>query len=138
MHCDLVPRNGNRRGHGTVLYAQGFIIKLLVIFDYHDKLNVLCRYLELDQRVTVLNNRFEVKYVISCSFLVSGVYLRLQMCCDVCASESVENLICCMQVITELLNIIREHDNHLHMTRLEWIVIWLIVVEVWTLFCRSL
>lgn len=33
-------------------------------------------------------------------------------------------------MITELLNIIREHDNHLHMTRLEWIVIWLIVVEV--------
>jgi hypothetical protein len=46
-------------------------------------------YLELEQRVTVLNNRFEV--------------------------------------LTELLNIVREHENNLHIARLEWIVIWLIV-----------
>jgi uncharacterized Rmd1/YagE family protein len=49
-------------------------------------------YLELDQRISVLNNRFEV--------------------------------------LTELLNIVREHENNLHIARLEWIVIWLIVVEV--------
>jgi uncharacterized Rmd1/YagE family protein len=49
-------------------------------------------YLELEQRVHVLNNRFEV--------------------------------------LTELLNIVREHENNLHIARLEWIVIWLIVVEV--------
>eukprot|EP00892_Ulva_mutabilis_P011771 jgi/Ulvmu1/8967/UM005_0058.1 len=61
--------------------------------DIHQRIyKRVTEYLELDQRITVLNNRFEV--------------------------------------ITELLNIIREHDNHLHMTRLEWIVIWLIVVEV--------
>ena len=49
-------------------------------------------YLELEQRITVLNNRFEV--------------------------------------LTELLNIVREHENNLHIARLEWIVIWLIVIEV--------
>ena len=49
-------------------------------------------YLELEQRVSVLNNRFEV--------------------------------------MTELLNIVREHENNLHTARLEWIVIWLVVVEV--------
>lgn len=52
----------------------------------------ICEYLELESRVSVLNNRFEV--------------------------------------LTELLNIVREHENNLHTARLEWIVIWLIVVEV--------
>ena len=54
-------------------------------------------YLELEQRVTVLNNRFEV--------------------------------------LTELLNIVREHENNLHIARLEWIVIWLIVVEARNSLC---
>jgi hypothetical protein len=39
-------------------------------------------YLELEQRITILNNRFEV--------------------------------------LTELLNIVREHENNLHIARLEW------------------
>jgi uncharacterized Rmd1/YagE family protein len=52
----------------------------------------ICEYLELESRVAVLNNRFEV--------------------------------------LTELLNIVREHENHMHTTRLEYVVVWLIVVEV--------
>ena len=49
-------------------------------------------YMELDDRVVVLNNRF--------------------------------------QVLTEMLDMLRDHQNNSHTARLEWIVIWLIVVEV--------
>ena len=34
------------------------------------------------------------------------------------------------QVLTEMLNMLRDHQNNFHTARLEWIVIWLIVVEV--------
>ena len=52
----------------------------------------VCEYMELDNRVIVLNNRF--------------------------------------QVLTEMLDMLRDHQNNSHTARLEWIVIWLIVVEV--------
>ncbi len=34
------------------------------------------------------------------------------------------------QVLQEMLDMLRNHQNNHHMARLEWIVIWLIVVEV--------
>lgn len=52
----------------------------------------VCEYLELDNRVEVLNTRFTV--------------------------------------LQEMLDMLRDHQNNHHMARLEWIVIWLIVVEV--------
>ncbi|KAK9839104.1 hypothetical protein WJX74_009646 [Apatococcus lobatus] len=52
----------------------------------------VCEYVELDDRVEVLNNRFSV--------------------------------------LQELLDMLRDHQNNFHTARLEWIVIWLIVVEV--------
>ncbi|KAK9796644.1 hypothetical protein WJX73_007435 [Symbiochloris irregularis] len=52
----------------------------------------VCEYMELDNRVEVLNNRF--------------------------------------QVLQEMLDMLRDHKNTAHSARLEWIVIWLIVVEV--------
>lgn len=61
-----------------------------------DSLQVLYKkvneYMELDDRVVVLNNRF--------------------------------------QVLTEMLDMLRDHQNNSHTARLEWIVIWLIVIEV--------
>jgi uncharacterized Rmd1/YagE family protein len=33
-------------------------------------------------------------------------------------------------VLQEMLDMLRDHQNNYHNTRLEWIVIWLIVVEV--------
>jgi uncharacterized Rmd1/YagE family protein len=51
-----------------------------------------CEYLEYDNRVEVLNTRF--------------------------------------QVLQEMLDMCRDHLSNLHSARLEWIVIWLIVVEV--------
>ncbi len=33
-------------------------------------------------------------------------------------------------VLQEFLDLLREHQNNKHMVRLEWVVIWLIVVEV--------
>lgn len=35
-----------------------------------------------------------------------------------------------LQVLTEMLDMLRDHQNNSHTARLEWIVIWLIVVEV--------
>lgn len=35
-----------------------------------------------------------------------------------------------IQVLQELLDMLRDHQNNFHTARLEWIVIWLIVVEV--------
>ncbi|KAK9862795.1 hypothetical protein WJX84_004064 [Apatococcus fuscideae] len=52
----------------------------------------VCEYVELDDRVEVLNNRFSV--------------------------------------LQEMLDMLRDHQNNFHTARLEWIVIWLIVVEV--------
>ncbi|KAK9814251.1 hypothetical protein WJX72_002986 [[Myrmecia] bisecta] len=52
----------------------------------------VCEYMELDERVEVLNNRF--------------------------------------QVLQEMLDMLRDHQNNSHTARLEWIVIWLILVEV--------
>lgn len=59
-------------------------------------------YIELDERVVVLNNRY--------------------------------------QVLTEMLNMLRDHQNNSHSAYLEWIVIWLIVlcvavglVECWSI-----
>eukprot|EP00884_Botryococcus_braunii_P016721 jgi/Botrbrau1/3732/Bobra.0363s0017.2 len=52
----------------------------------------VCEYMELDDRVEVLNNRY--------------------------------------QVLQEMLNLLRDQQNNYHTTRLEWIVIILIVVEV--------
>ncbi|KAF8071355.1 RMD1 [Scenedesmus sp. PABB004] len=52
----------------------------------------ICEYLELDQRVEVLNARFTV--------------------------------------LQEMLDMLRDHENNHHAARLEWIVIWLIVIEV--------
>ena len=49
-------------------------------------------YLEYENRVEVLNSRF--------------------------------------QVLQEMLDMIRDQQNNLHTTRLEWIVIWLILVEI--------
>ena len=51
-----------------------------------------CEYLEYDNRVEVLNSRF--------------------------------------QVLQEMLDMLRDHQNNSHTERLELIVIWLIVVEV--------
>lgn len=34
------------------------------------------------------------------------------------------------QVLSEMLDMLRDHQNNYHTARLEWIVIWLIVVEV--------
>ena len=71
-----------------------------------DKFQVLYKsvsaYIELDERVVVLNNRY--------------------------------------QVLTEMLNMLRDHQNNSHSAYLEWIVIWLIVVCVFVgLFeCASL
>ncbi len=33
-------------------------------------------------------------------------------------------------VVQEMLDMLRDHQNNYHNVRLEWIVIWLIVVEV--------
>ncbi|KAK9822191.1 hypothetical protein WJX81_000989 [Elliptochloris bilobata] len=52
----------------------------------------VCEYMELDDRVEVLNNRF--------------------------------------QVLQEMLDMLRNHQNNSHTARLEWIVIYLIVIEV--------
>lgn len=52
----------------------------------------VCEYMELEERVTVLNNRY--------------------------------------QVLTEMLDMLRDHQNNSHSAALEWIVIWLIVVCV--------
>lgn len=35
-----------------------------------------------------------------------------------------------LQVLQEMLDMLRDHLNNFHTARLEWIVIWLIVVEV--------
>jgi uncharacterized Rmd1/YagE family protein len=51
-----------------------------------------CEYVEYENRVEVLNSRF--------------------------------------QVLQEMLDMLRDHQNNFHTARLEWIVIWLIVVEV--------
>jgi len=50
----------------------------------------VCEYMELEERVRVLNNRY--------------------------------------QVLTEMLDVLRDHQNNSHSAALEWIVIWLIVV----------
>lgn len=52
----------------------------------------VCQYMELEDRVEVLNNR--------------------------------------LMVLQEMLDMLRDHSNNAHSARLEWIVIWLIVVEV--------
>eukprot|EP00878_Enallax_costatus_P019516 GHUV01020590.1.p1 GENE.GHUV01020590.1~~GHUV01020590.1.p1 ORF type:complete len:327 (+),score=56.52 GHUV01020590.1:1601-2581(+) len=52
----------------------------------------ICEYLELEERVEVLNARFAV--------------------------------------LQEMLDMLRDHENNHHNARLEWIVIWLIVIEV--------
>jgi hypothetical protein len=38
--------------------------------------------------------------------------------------------LCCMQVLQEMLDMLRDHENNHHSARLEWIVIYLIMVEV--------
>lgn len=35
-----------------------------------------------------------------------------------------------LQVLQEMLDMLRDHENNHHNARLEWIVIWLIVIEV--------
>lgn len=52
----------------------------------------VCEYVEYDERVEVLNNRF--------------------------------------QVLQEMLDMLRDHQNNFHTARLEWVVIWLIVIEI--------
>ena len=52
----------------------------------------MCDYLEMDDRVDLLNRRFSV--------------------------------------LQEMLDMLRDQTNNAHGARLEWIVIWLIVVEV--------
>ena len=52
----------------------------------------LIEYLELGERVEILNSRFSV--------------------------------------LQEMLDLLRDHENNAHSARLEWIVIWLIVVEL--------
>ena len=37
---------------------------------------------------------------------------------------------CQLQVLQEMLDMLRDHENNSHAARLEWIVIWLIVIEV--------
>ena len=35
-----------------------------------------------------------------------------------------------VQVLQDLLDMLRNHQNNFHTARLEWIVIWLIVIEI--------
>lgn len=44
--------------------------------------------------------------------------------------ERVEVLNARFAVLGEMLDMLRDHENNHHSARLEWIVIWLIVVEV--------
>jgi uncharacterized Rmd1/YagE family protein len=55
-------------------------------------LDRLIEYLEIGDRVEILNSRFSV--------------------------------------LQEMLDMLRDHENNAHSARLEWIVIWLIVVEL--------
>lgn len=43
-----------------------------------------------------------------------------------------------IQVLQDMLDMVRDHENNGHAVRLEWIVIWLIAIEVRfaTLFAR--
>ena len=34
------------------------------------------------------------------------------------------------QVLQEMLDMLRDHQNNFHAARLEWIIIWLLVVDV--------
>lgn len=98
---------------GTVFIEKSRVNLLSTVLDtpeffwsVPDKFQVLYKsvsaYIELDERVVVLNNRY--------------------------------------QVLTEMLNMLRDHQNNSHSAYLEWIVIWLIVVCVFVgLFeCASL
>ncbi len=69
-------------------------------------------YLELGERVELLNGRFTV----------------LQVCKLRSCSLSVSHA--CPPSSQEMLDMLRDHQNNEHGVRLEWIVIWLIVVEV--------
>lgn len=60
--------------------------------SYQSLYQAICQYLELEQRVEVLNARFTV--------------------------------------LQEMLDMLREHEANHHSTRLEWIIIYLIVIEV--------
>ena len=54
-------------------------------------------------------------------------------CCDCdgpAAAASLAPPHAVLQVLTEMLDMLRDHQNNSHTARLEWIVIWLIVVEV--------
>ena len=49
---------------------------------------------------------------------------------DPAARASLASAHAVLQVLTEMLDMLRDHQNNSHTARLEWIVIWLIVVEV--------
>jgi uncharacterized Rmd1/YagE family protein len=54
-----------------------------------------------------------------------------ERCCEYLELEArVEVLNSRFSVLQEMLDMLRDHQNNYHSARLEWIVIWLILVEV--------
>ena len=79
-----------------------------------------CRIAECSQATVIV--------IINCSILQApgaaseGVQAVAPLSGDCVCSD--------IQVLQELLDMLRDHQNNFHTARLEWIVIWLIVVEV--------
>ena len=51
------------------------------------------------------------------------------VCCSLLPFPHPLSLSCCPHV-QEMLDMLRDHQNNCHSVRLEWTVIWLIVIEV--------
>ena len=47
-----------------------------------------------------------------------------------CATDAPWDVVVWLQVLQDLLDMLRNHQNNSHTARLEWIVIWLIGVEI--------
>lgn len=73
-------------------------------------------YLEFDERVEVLNQRFRVLQVRT-------------LCCSV-------RLLISVTVPQEMLELARIQHNVAHTAQLDWIVIWLILIDIVTLFMQ--
>lgn len=102
---------------GQVHISRNDIAKLIgKVFLQKSAVNLLSSVLDTPEFFWRAPDSFQALYERICE------YLELETRVEVLNSR--------FQVLQEMLDMLRDHENNHHNARLEWIVIWLIVVEV--------
>ncbi|KAF6262180.1 hypothetical protein COO60DRAFT_1699457 [Scenedesmus sp. NREL 46B-D3] len=132
LHERRVTQMVVETNHGKVALSPETIAKLIgKVFIQKAAVNLLSSVLDTPEFFWRAPDSFQALYERICEYWSWRSAWR----CSTRASRGLifaaSGFICCMlQVLQEMLDMLRDHENNHHSARLEWIVIYLIIMEV--------